>query len=71
MNATAKWRVLEIEPVTILFNLYEFIRVLTNFSEYYERNSSEKPLQGIRSFSFKWQLHVHLRDENQTERVNT
>ncbi|KAL3989937.1 F-box-like family protein [Acanthocheilonema viteae] len=69
VKATSKWRVLEIEPVTILFNLYEFIRVLTNFSEYYERNSSEKPLQGIRSFSFKWQLHVHVRGENETERV--
>ncbi|VBB32806.1 unnamed protein product [Acanthocheilonema viteae] len=69
VKATSKWRVLEIEPVTILFNLYEFIRVLTNFSEYYERNSSEKPLQGIRSFSFKWQLHVHVRGENETERI--
>ncbi|VDN81394.1 unnamed protein product [Brugia pahangi] len=70
MKATTKWKVLEIEPVTILFNLYEFIRVLTNFSEYYERNSLAKPLQGIRSFSFKWQLHVHVRGEGQTERVN-
>ncbi|KAK6112472.1 F-box-like family protein [Brugia pahangi] len=69
MKATTKWKVLEIEPVTILFNLYEFIRVLTNFSEYYERNSLAKPLQGIRSFSFKWQLHVHVRGEGQTERV--
>ncbi|VDK67324.1 unnamed protein product [Onchocerca ochengi] len=69
VKATAKWKLLEIEPVTVLFNLYEFIRVLTNFSEYYERNSSEKPLQGIRSFSFKWQLHVHVRDDDQTERV--
>uniref|UniRef100_A0A915PL78 F-box domain-containing protein n=1 Tax=Setaria digitata TaxID=48799 RepID=A0A915PL78_9BILA len=69
VKATTKWRVLQIEPVTILFNLYEFIRVLTNFSEYYEKNTSERPLQGIRSFSFKWQLHVHVRGENQIERV--
>ncbi|VDN07299.1 unnamed protein product [Thelazia callipaeda] len=69
LNATMKWKKLEIEPVTILFNLYEFIRVLTNFSEYYERNLSGKPLQGIRSFSFKWQLHVHEGSDHRSERV--
>uniref|UniRef100_A0A914RSL1 Uncharacterized protein n=1 Tax=Parascaris equorum TaxID=6256 RepID=A0A914RSL1_PAREQ len=57
------WRLrqLEIVPVTILFNLYEFIRVLTNFSEYYEKNTEDRPLEGIRSFIFKWQLHLHER----------
>lgn len=68
MNAAPKWRQLEILPVTILFNLYEFIRVLTNFSEYYEKNTEDRPLEGIRSFTFKWQLHLHERG-NQNAKV--
>ncbi|CAD6190497.1 unnamed protein product [Caenorhabditis auriculariae] len=58
-NASRKWRVLVIEPVTNLFNLYEFFRVLTNFSEYYERNTEEdRPLGKIRQFHFQWRLQV-------------
>lgn len=68
-NATSKWKELIIDPVSILFNLYEFIRTLTNFSEYYEKTLSEKPLKGIKRFTFKWQLYVHERGENQVERV--
>lgn len=72
MNAASKWRKLEIEPVTILYNLYEFIRVLTNFSEYYEKNTDDRPLEGIRSFTFKWQLLLHERgDQHNTKMVGT
>lgn len=58
------------EPVTILFNLYEFFRVLINFAEYYEKNTTYRPLTTIRSFSFKWQLHIHQRGEDQREQVS-
>uniref|UniRef100_A0A9J2PN04 Uncharacterized protein n=1 Tax=Ascaris lumbricoides TaxID=6252 RepID=A0A9J2PN04_ASCLU len=71
MNAAPKWRQLEILPVTILFNLYEFIRVLTNFSEYYEKNTEDRPLEGIRSFTFKWQLHLHERGNQNAKMIGT
>uniref|UniRef100_A0A915AHD3 F-box domain-containing protein n=1 Tax=Parascaris univalens TaxID=6257 RepID=A0A915AHD3_PARUN len=71
MNAAPKWRQLEIVPVTILFNLYEFIRVLTNFSEYYEKNTEDRPLEGIRSFIFKWQLHLHERGNQNAKMIGT
>ncbi|CAB3399584.1 unnamed protein product [Caenorhabditis bovis] len=58
-NAARRWRILIIRPVTNLFNLYEFFRVLTNFSEYYEKHSpDDKPLAMIRTFHFQWRLHV-------------
>ncbi|VDN59662.1 unnamed protein product [Dracunculus medinensis] len=69
LNAAEKWRKLEVEPVTILFNLYEFFRVLINFAEYYEKNTTYRPLTTIRSFSFKWQLHIHQRGEDQREQM--
>ncbi|VDM29325.1 unnamed protein product [Toxocara canis] len=71
MRAATKWRELEIKPVTILFNLYEFIRVLTNFSEYYEKNTEDRPLEGIRSFVFRWQLHLHERGGRDAKVVGT
>ena len=45
--------------MALLFNLYEFIRVLTNFTEYYEKSSDDRPLAAIKSFEFNWQLHIH------------
>ncbi|VDK53216.1 unnamed protein product [Anisakis simplex] len=71
MRAASKWRELEIKPVTILFNLYEFFRVLTNFSEYYEKTSDDRPLQGIRSFIFRWQLHFEQQGDHHMKVVGT
>jgi hypothetical protein len=58
-NTARKWRHLIIRPVTLLFNLYEFIRVLTNFSEYYENTGDQRPLADVQTFEFNWQLHIH------------
>lgn len=52
---TRRWRSMIIKPVTLLFNLYEFLRVLTNFSEYYE-NENDNPLCMMKSFEFNWSL---------------
>ncbi|CAI5454775.1 unnamed protein product [Caenorhabditis angaria] len=66
-NAARRWRILIIRPVTNLFNLYEFFRVLTNFSEYYERHTEEdRPLAMVRDFHFQWKLHV---DEDETSGI--
>lgn len=57
-KATRLWRHLVVKPVTILHNLYEFIRTITNFTEYYENLANEQPLGNIRSFDFEWELVV-------------
>lgn len=63
-NTTSSWRTLNVEPVSNIFNLYEFFRVLANYSEYYEKFSSQdRPMAKIHTFNFKWHLHV---DENET-----
>uniref|UniRef100_A0A1I7TNF3 F-box domain-containing protein n=1 Tax=Caenorhabditis tropicalis TaxID=1561998 RepID=A0A1I7TNF3_9PELO len=63
-NTTHSWRTLNIEPVTNIFNLYEFFRVLANYAEHYEKfSNSFRPMGNIRNFNFKWHLHV---DENET-----
>ncbi|CAI2357955.1 unnamed protein product [Caenorhabditis sp. 36 PRJEB53466] len=58
-NTTNHWRTLIIEPVTNIFNLYEFFRVLANYAEYYEKFSmKERPQAKIHTFDFKWHLHI-------------
>lgn len=54
---TRCWRALIIKPVSMLFNLYEFLRVLTNFTEYYE-NEQDNPLDMLKSFEFNWSLKI-------------
>ncbi len=56
-NVTRKWRHVVVKPFSLLINFYEFIRVITNFTEYYE-NQEEHPLENIRTFDFEWELHV-------------
>ncbi|EFP03569.1 hypothetical protein CRE_19270 [Caenorhabditis remanei] len=63
-NKTKAWRVLNVEPVNNIFNLYEFFRVLANYSEHYEKfSATERPIGKIHTFNFKWHLHV---DQNET-----
>src|SRR4051812_33093240 len=63
-RALHRWRHVIIKPVTSLFNLYEFLRVLTNFTEFYEKQDVES-LSGIRCFEFDWQLHF-MKDSSTT-----
>lgn len=66
VRATPKWRKLVIEPITILFNLYEFFRLLANAPKVCDGiYENDRPLNKIRSFSFEWRLHVHEGDREQ------
>ncbi|CAJ0583606.1 unnamed protein product, partial [Mesorhabditis spiculigera] len=57
-KTVTKWKRFEVLPVSSLSHMYEFLRVLSNFSEYYERNAGEEPLSGLQSFQFEWEMHV-------------
>ncbi|CAI4226927.1 unnamed protein product [Auanema sp. JU1783] len=53
-----KWRELIFEPVENIFNLYEFIIKLSQFSEHQEKFHHVNPLSYVRKFVFSWKLHV-------------
>ncbi|EGT32175.1 hypothetical protein CAEBREN_08489 [Caenorhabditis brenneri] len=58
-NTLHHWRTLNVEPVTNLFNLHEFFRVLANYADHYEKcDPAIKPTKNIKTFNFKWRLHV-------------
>lgn len=75
-NATRQWKNLTFKPATSdvntnrLFNLYEFMRVLTNFTEYYE-NRNDRPLEGLKSFEFNWNLQFHTYDNESRTKPTT
>ncbi|VDP01300.1 unnamed protein product [Soboliphyme baturini] len=41
-KTSSRWHTLIIEPLTMLFNLYEFLRILTNFCDYSVQTGEEK-----------------------------
>lgn len=57
-KTVTKWHRFDVIPVANLSNMYEFLRTLSNFSEYYERNAGEEPLSGLRSFRFHWEMLI-------------
>lgn len=69
-NTTRLWRNLVFKTATSdantnrLFNLYEFMRVLTNFTEYYEHRN-ERPLENLRTFEFNWNLQFHAVEQKE------
>ncbi|PIC20336.1 hypothetical protein B9Z55_025571 [Caenorhabditis nigoni] len=58
-KTTEQWRTFTVEPVTNLFNLYEFFRILANYCQHYEKFTKNiRPLGKVQTFNFKWHLHV-------------
>lgn len=51
-----RWNSIIFKPVTLFFNLYEFMRALTNYAEYHARGSAANPFQLLSHFEFNWQL---------------
>ncbi|CAJ0955244.1 unnamed protein product, partial [Mesorhabditis belari] len=67
-KVVTKWHRFEVIPVANLSNMYEFLRTISNFSEYYERNAGEEPLSGLRSFRFHWEMLIQKAALNQFNR---
>uniref|UniRef100_A0A915HZF4 F-box domain-containing protein n=1 Tax=Romanomermis culicivorax TaxID=13658 RepID=A0A915HZF4_ROMCU len=58
-SSRAAWiRTLYLQPDTLLFNFYEFLCVLTNFSEFYE-NVQHNPLEKMKAVFVNWNLKYH------------